>query len=297
MNHELIDILLEKEIYYRTTNDPNEIILRCNTGEHADKDPSLHFNLQKNIFQCWSCGFKGGINKYLASIGITTPLNSARTDINIRRNILKDKVENLRNKDKLVDLPEDRMLYKSSYRMISQATVEKLECFTTEFHKLKGYLCFPIKQFDTLRFIEARLLNEDPNEAKSKWTRFPSGLDMTNMLYPLDELQKVGSAILVEGLLDCLYLRELGYNNTLCIFGTNGFSPIKAQILKNYGVVNIISLMDGDVAGQRAAERIQNICKRTKINCTKIDLDLNRDPKTYTLYELTRLLGEPIKNE
>ncbi len=295
MSHELIDILDEKGIVRQATNNPHELILFCTSGEHGDTNPSLHFNLQKNLFQCWSCGFKGGINKYLKSIGIDTPLNSAKGDIAIKRNILLEKIEKIKDKQKVLELPTTMELYKHPYRMLDQSTVEELGVFTTDEYKLKGYLCFPIYQFEKLKFIEARLLNYE--EGRSKWTRYPSGLDMAEMLYPLDKLNKMGSVILVEGLLDCLYMRSLGYTNTLCIFGTNGFSPIKAEILKNYGVANIVSLMDGDIAGQRASERIEFICKRAKINCEKIELEADRDPKNYSLAELKYIIGEPPKND
>jgi hypothetical protein len=53
--------------------------------------------------------------------------------------------------------------------------------------------------------------------------------------------------------------------------------------------------MDGDIAGQRAAERIEFLCKRVKINCQRVALDLNRDPKTYHYQELKHLIGEPLK--
>lgn len=293
MSHELIELLSQKDVVYKTSNNPHEILLFCTSGEHEDKNPSLSFNLQKNLFQCWSCGFKGGINKYLVSIGIHTPLNTAKGDIQIKRNIVYEKLEKIRDKQKLITIPDDAIPYKHPYRMIDQETVTKLGCFTTDKYNLKGYLCFPMYHFERLKFIEGRLLNND--DTKSKWTRYPKGLDMLDMLYPLDEFQKNGTAILVEGLLDCLYLRDLGYTNVLCIFGTNGFNLTKAEILKNYGIANIIPLMDGDVAGQRAADRIEFLCKRVKINCQRVELDLNRDPKTYNYQELKHLIGEPLK--
>jgi hypothetical protein len=293
MNHELVELLDQKEIIYKTTNNPKEILLFCTSGEHEDRNPSLSFNLTKNLFQCWSCGFRGGINKYLSSIGITTPFNSAKGDIEVKRTLVYEKLEKIRDLGKIITIPKDAIPFNHPYRMLDQSTMMEMGCFTTNQINMKDYLCFPIYQFDELKFVEGRLLSND--EDKSKWNRYPKGLDMTNTLYPLDKFEKTGTAILVEGLLDCMYLRSLGYLNTLCIFGTNGFNAIKGEILKNYGIVNIIPLMDGDIAGQRAADRIEFLCKRLKINCQKVELALNRDPKNYSYQELKYLIGEPIK--
>lgn len=288
----LIDVLDQKGIYYQKTNNPHEIILHCSSGEHEDRTPSLYFNIQKNIFQCWACGFKGGINKYLFSIGITTPFNSAKNDITIRAQILSEQINKLITGSTSLVLPDDKEDYFHPYRMLPAEVLHKQQCFTTKQYGLTGYLCFPIFEFGKLKFIEGRLLNH--SDTKSKWYRYPKDLNLTHMMYPLDKFKKVGTAILVEGLLDCLYLRYLGYNNTLCIFGTNGFSAIKAEILKNYGVVNIIPLMDGDLAGQKAEERIKLICERSKIHCQLRSLDYNKDPKEYSKQELIHIIGEPI---
>jgi 5S rRNA maturation endonuclease (ribonuclease M5) len=293
MNKELIDILNSKGIGYKTTNNPHELLINCTSGEHEDKTPSLSFNTQKSVFQCWSCGFKGGINKFLQSIGINTPINTAKTDIHTKTNILRERIENLRNSSTNLVLPTEMERFTYPYRMLPVEVMIQQGCFTTRQYGLDGYLCFPIFELGKLKFIEARLLNHV--EGKPKWYRYPRNLDLSSTLYPLDKFKNTGTAILVEGLLDCLYLRHLGYLNTLCIFGTNGFNPQKAEILKNYGVVKIIPLMDGDVSGQKAAERIEFTCNRLKIHCQRWALDSNKDPKDYILPELKQILGEPTK--
>lgn len=292
MNTELTDILDRKGILYRKSNNPHELLLYCTSGEHEDKNPSLSFNTQKNVFHCWACGYKGGINKFLTSIGEFTPINSAKNDVSVKTLILKEKLENLLNKANQLTLPDDREPYTHPYRMLGSEVMEQQQCFTTKQYGLDHYLCFPIFEFGKLKFIEARLLNHV--DGKPKWYRFPKSVDLSTMLYPLDKFKSNGTAILVEGLLDCLYLRSLGYTNVLCIFGTSGFSFAKGEILKNYGVANVIPLMDGDLPGQRAAETIKVLCQRLKLNTQKVVLDLNRDPKDYRLDELTQLIGEPL---
>jgi len=70
----LTEILEEKHVFYKKTNNPVEILIKCTHGTHTDENPSLSYNLENNIFHCWSCGFSGGKEKFLKSIGIQTKL-------------------------------------------------------------------------------------------------------------------------------------------------------------------------------------------------------------------------------
>ena len=71
---ELIELLNTRGIEYKKTNNPSEILISCTSGLHNDSNPSLSYNLDKNIFHCWSCGFGGGASKFLESIGEVTRL-------------------------------------------------------------------------------------------------------------------------------------------------------------------------------------------------------------------------------
>ena len=51
---ELIELLDKRGIEYKKTNNPSEILISCTSGEHEDKSPSLSYNLDKNLFHCWS---------------------------------------------------------------------------------------------------------------------------------------------------------------------------------------------------------------------------------------------------
>ena len=69
---DLIEVLDRRGVEYKKTNNPTEILISCTSGEHVDKSPSLSYSLEKNVFHCWSCGFSGGVTKFLESIGEVT---------------------------------------------------------------------------------------------------------------------------------------------------------------------------------------------------------------------------------
>ena len=62
---ELLEILDTHRVTYKKTNNPTEVLIKCTSGNHDDSNPSLSYNLEDNIFHCWSCGFSGGKNKFL----------------------------------------------------------------------------------------------------------------------------------------------------------------------------------------------------------------------------------------
>ena len=108
---ELLEILDNHKISYNKTNNPSEILIKCTGGNHNDENPSLSYNLDSNIFHCWSCGFKGGKNKFLKSIGITTNLT---LDTKQPYRILKVKQKNNlkdieRNMEKIVYHPDQHI--------------------------------------------------------------------------------------------------------------------------------------------------------------------------------------------
>ena len=72
---DLQELLDHRGIEYRKTNNPAEILIACTSGEHIDKSPSLSYNLEKNMFHCWSCNFSGGITKFMKSIGETVHID------------------------------------------------------------------------------------------------------------------------------------------------------------------------------------------------------------------------------
>ena len=57
---DLLELLDKRGITYKRTNNPAEILISCTSGEHQDSSPSLSYNIERHVFNCWSCGFSGG---------------------------------------------------------------------------------------------------------------------------------------------------------------------------------------------------------------------------------------------
>ena len=227
---DLVDLLNRRGIEYRKTNNPSEILISCTSGEHIDKSPSLSYNLEKNMFHCWSCGFSGGITKFMQSIGETIRLDvDSKQPFKIKK--LKDKIRKLVEIDE-IHLPEERHIYNGEFKGISGSVMKEFQAFTTQHLGLKDYICIPVYQFGKLKFIEGRYAGMVAG--KPKYYRRPQGAPVSEILFPLDKVKNTNYVILVEGIFDMLNMWQLGYKNTLCIFGASNFNRKKLEILRSH---------------------------------------------------------------
>jgi DNA primase len=282
---DLVELLNKRGIPHKKTNNPSEILIGCTSGLHNDRTPSLSFNLEKNIFNCWSCGFRGGVTKFLESIGETEIVDyDSKQPYRLKK--LKEKIEaKIETKD--ISLPEDRQVFLESFRGINPETYREFKAFTTHELGLTDYLCIPVYQHGKLKFIEGRLLKDLANQPK--YYRRPQKAMVSDCLFPLDKIKNTSYVILVEGIFDLINMWQLGYKNTLCIFGTTNFNKKKLNMLDNLGITRVDIMMDSDVPGQKAAEKIAELLDSRNIYSRIITLPKGIDPG-----ELTPELAEKV---
>jgi len=284
------EILTDKGIYFTNNpNKPSEIIVRCFSGMHEDKNPSLSFNIEKGVFNCFSCGFKGNTQQFCSGLGITeTPQVSSKIAVKIKK--LKNKLDIIRNGSE-VRFPEPSININHSFKGISAPTLKSFGAFFTDSNGLSEYVCIPIYQNNKLRFIEGRYKVLNSTSDMPKYLRKPNGVSVSNILFPLDRIQNFSHIILVEGLFDVLKLHDLGYTNSLCIFGTQNFGTEKARLLDEYGCRKVTILMDGDVSGKTVATKIEKLLDSRNIETKIVNLPNGLDPGTFDAETAEYYLG------
>jgi DNA primase len=284
-------ILIDSGVEFsRNPNNPNEITMRCFSGEHEDSNPSLSYNIEKGLYNCFACGFSGNTEKLATLLGVkhfVAPLT--KQGFKIQK--LKDKLSDIKL-DKRIYMPEPRINYLSEFKGVSEKTIQRFGAFVTEYEGLQDYICFPIYQNNKLRFIEGRYKVVDADRTIPKYMRKPANVNVSDVLFPLDFVQDFSRVILVEGLFDVINLHDLGFNSSLCIFGTNNFSTKKAKVLDDFGCTEVIIMMDGDLAGRTAATKIQRILEQRSIASYIIDLPDGKDPGNLTPEEAAEYLGD-----
>lgn len=287
----LEEVLTEKGIYFiANPNKPSEISVRCFSGMHEDKNPSLSFNLEKGVFNCFSCGFKGNTQQFFSGLGVTdTP--QVNSKIGVRLNKLRNKLEAIRNNSE-VRFPEPNIKVTHAFKGISANTLKNFEAFFTDSSGFSEYVCIPIYQHKKLRFIEGRYKVLSSTSEMPKYLRKPNGVSVSDILFPLDKITDFSHIILVEGLFDVLKLHDLGYTNSLCIFGTQNFNTEKAKLLDEYGCRKVTILMDGDASGKSAATKIQKLFDARNIETNTIVLSDGLDPGSFNAETAEYYLGK-----
>ena len=97
-----------------------------------------------------------------------------------------------------------------------------------------------------------------------KWLNSPGFAGestLFNYWFAKEHIKKTSKVILVEGPLDCIKMVDMGYLNTVALFG-DCLTEKQQILLEKSGVFDIIILTDNDKAGQNAAITINKQCQR-----------------------------------
>lgn len=116
--------------------------------------------------------------------------------------------------------------------------------------------------------------NKDRLFLYSKW-RHSKGFKTQNYLYNIwfakKHIRESYTVIVVESPGNVWRLEEAGIHNSVAVFGSS-MSDRQKMILDASGAMNIITIMDNDEAGQKAAEQIKTKCCKTyNVKNVKID--------------------------
>ena len=104
-----------------------------------------------------------------------------------------------------------------------------------------------------------------------------------HLLFGLDkakkEIQKTGSAFLVEGYTDCIAMAQHGLSNTVATLGT-ACTVDHLTALSRYAQ-QLYVLYDGDNAGQQAILRIGQLCWQASMELKVIQMPAGEDPASF----------------
>lgn len=111
-----------------------------------------------------------------------------------------------------------------------------------------------------------------------KWKhnfQFKSQYHLYNIWFAKSKILETTKVILVESPGNIWRLEESGIHNAVALFGAN-LSDRQKMLLDGSGAMTIITIMDNDEAGQKAAKAIKDKCKNTynviNINISKPDI-------------------------
>jgi len=270
---EVEKLLTEKEVRFFSKG--KDLLVKCFNPDHNDANPSLRVDRQDGTFHCFGCGYKGNI---------FTRFNKYRNIFNSRVQATRDIMNELRKASwSGFETPTDAFFMYEPFRGIPAEIIKSFGAFKSDQIGMEGRMVFPITDNREITVgFQGRYIN---SEASPKYLMYPAEVSLP--WYPSANKIKLlnNSIILVEGLLDALYLHGKGLTNAVTIFGTKS---VKYDNVLDYlqqfllmGVDTIYIMMDGDAAGYAAAENLSYMIKQqTDLVVNVIRLKEGKDPAT-----------------
>ncbi len=145
-------------------------------------------------------------------------------------------------------------------------------------------ILFPIKdQLGRCVGFGGRIFRPSDERAKYYNSRDSDWFSKGKLLFGLDlakkEMQKRGSAYLVEGYTDCVAMVQHGYKNVVATLGT-ACAVDHLKKLSRY-ISELFILYDGDDAGQKAILRLTQLCWEVSLDLKVIKLPDSEDPASF----------------
>jgi DNA primase len=132
------------------------------------------------------------------------------------------------------------------------------------YDRFRGRLLFPIRDLQgrVVAFGGRAFGDEQPKYLNSPETPlYTKG----NLLYAADlareSVREKNRALIVEGYIDCLMAHQHGFTETVAALGT-AFTAAQLGVLRRY-CDEVITFFDADAAGQKAAERAEELLEPT----------------------------------
>ena len=234
---------------------------------HKDNHPSLGIDFNKGVYNCFSCGRKGGVENLFyeatgeslySHLGIKTR-NDNFSLFSRKSQVIPDKAEPNLSK-KRVYLNYDPTKFISALDNKDCIDYLKRRGISLELAESNGFLysedtyinntrfkhriCIPVYEDGCLMTIEGRRLSEEDYGPK---VLYPKNTTV-NTLYDIDNLDRNSTLYGVEGLMDLFVLRSnKEFSNSTSIFGAN-ITDRQLSLLKEFK--EFVYIYDLDDAGR-----------------------------------------------
>jgi len=234
----------------------NYLLCQCLNPSHNDSTPSMSVNTDTGYSKCFTCGFT--LHKEYWVDGVLDEEALEQINRASKYKLLKDSLKKQEIGLQESGLPVNDGEVTEGYRGLSKETLSTFGMFTCNTGKYADRVVFP--------FYEDKLVvgftTRANFECNTKYLH-SKGFNNGETLYPLDVLKatKSNTVVLVEGIIDCITLWQMGIPS-VCNFGVaNHFTSTKIAKLLSCGVEEVVLCMDKDTPGQVAELELFKVLK------------------------------------
>jgi len=146
----------------------------------------------------------------------------------------------------------------------------------------RGRIMFPIADIQgrTVAFGARAMDDKPPKYLNSPETRlYNKSRNLFGLSHSKEAIRKRGSAVMVEGYMDCIIPFQYGVDNVVASCGTS-LTPDQVDLLGRYAR-NVVVSYDADTAGQNAAQKSLELFLAGDFNVRVLNLPDAKDPDEY----------------
>lgn len=247
---------------------------RCTCPIHGgNNDTAFSYNPDKHLWACFTeCG-GGDIFTLVALLNDLNPETQFKEIVNATANELGIQIDGMTfeqhtddyqrevndwlryalKREEIFNQPYDLSKLGTRYRVNKYRNLSKttLESRQIGFSKEMNRYIFPI--FNEHREPIGASMRAAGNELP-KWLHRPKSIKTGQILYNFESCKGIHRDVyVVEGIMDCLNLIELGIENVVCTFGARITHEQAMILVKNFD--NVILAFDNDHAGHEATDK------------------------------------------
>lgn len=254
----------------------------CRCPKHDDSSPSFFFNLDTEAYHCFAGCIKGrGIHQLIAAVTGVSQQGEIIQEL-LPSRVLKDFERNKKIIPSIPNLPLAINNKGQDYLVGRGFYPKTISDWEIRYWNEEDAVVIPIEDKGyALRFLD--------KNRKPKY-KYITGTRISETLFGLNKLPKtLTNIILVEGSLDCIYMHQLGFTNTVALL----HADISLKQLKILGGITdyVYIMLDGDKAGRDASEKIKVLLNHRFIKkiCYLPD---GKDPDNLKKEEIEKILKE-----
>jgi len=267
--------------YAGITGQPHgdELVTKCpfhkKRGFGEDKNPSLHINLTKGIYQCWSCKAKGNMISFALGLGLIEPghinefleqfviLDVSSEDIEKTNQRVKALLEQGVIVEKEKELEKYKKVYHPYFKR-RKLHKETVMAFRAGFNKRLKRVIVPIYRYKERIALVGRSIDDVfPRYLYTK------DAPLNKTMFGSHMYKGKRTAILVEGVLDLMWLWQCGIKNVLSPMRTQ-LHDNQIQFMKDMGIEMLVLFFDNDKAGRVFTRKvIADTVRRFDIRCVE----------------------------
>ena len=280
---------------------------------HKDDNPSCGIKKNTGQYHCFSCGESGSLIEFIAKIKTISNKEAVQylsnfAGISVGSLLISSKTV-FRQLKKMIKLNKKQKVKKeieynielplnvndNYYACIQYFENRGIDKYTMKKHNItfctegfyKNRAIIPIyKPNGSLLTFEAR----DITGMAEKKVLYPKNTKVNNTLFNFDKVYRHKEVIIVEGLMDALYLDQRGFN-VISTYGAN-ISETQEELL-SLNFKKIYIAYDGDKAGRNATIKCGGALD-LHLSVYVITLKNGTDPDSYSTSEFTRLYNKAI---